>query len=189
MPPKLGAFWRTDPPTVSPPLVRGGRGRGLHLDGYALWSKASNGRTKELIERLTDAVAHAKGAKSDVQTHTVEGPDVRAIRHKLHMSRQEFPATYRIPLPTMKSWEHERRNPDAPDAAYLQSIAKRPHEISAAMASEPTEPMAGRRGGRVGLNSVSVPIDGFPANYLHRCPTTAANITQPQALHPPARAV
>ena len=26
------------------------------------------------------------------------------------------------------------------------------------------------RGGRVGLNSVSVPIDGFPANYLHRLP-------------------
>jgi hypothetical protein len=23
------------------------------------------------------------------------------------------------------------------------------------------------RGDRVGLNSVSVPIDGFPANYLH----------------------
>ena len=27
-----------------------------------------------------------------------------------------------------------------------------------------------QRGGRVGLNSVSVPIDGFPANYLHRLP-------------------
>jgi hypothetical protein len=26
------------------------------------------------------------------------------------------------------------------------------------------------RGGRVGLNSVSVPIDGFPANYLHGSP-------------------
>jgi hypothetical protein len=26
------------------------------------------------------------------------------------------------------------------------------------------------RDGRVGLNSVSVPIDGFPANYLHRLP-------------------
>ena len=26
------------------------------------------------------------------------------------------------------------------------------------------------RGGRVGLNSVSVPIDGFPANYLHQLP-------------------
>ena|SRR5579863_3161737 len=26
------------------------------------------------------------------------------------------------------------------------------------------------RGGRVGLNSVSVPIDGFPANYLPRLP-------------------
>ena len=30
---------------------------------------------------------------------------------------------------------------------------------------EPAAPL--HRGGRVGLNSVSVPIDGFPANYLH----------------------
>ena len=28
-------------------------------------------------------------------------------------------------------------------------------------------PYLNNRGGRVGLNSVSVPIDGFPANYLH----------------------
>ncbi len=93
---------------------------------------------KELIESLTDAAAHAKGEKSGVRVHTVEVPDVRAIRRKLHMSQHEFAATYRIPLPTLKNWEQGRRNPDAPAAAYLQAIAKRPREISAALASEPT---------------------------------------------------
>jgi hypothetical protein len=39
------------------------------------------------------------------------------------------------------------------------------------------------RGGRVGLNSVSVPIDGLPANYLHRLPRrrTSCGLRQRQA--------
>ena len=69
---------------------------------------------------------------------TVEVPDVRAIRRKLHMSQQEFAAAYRIPLPTLKNWEQGRRHPDAPAAAYLLAIAKRPREISSALAPEPT---------------------------------------------------
>ena len=92
----------------------------------------------ELIESLTDALAHASGDKSGVRVQTVEVPDVRAIRRALHMSQQEFAETYRIPLPILKGWEQGRRHPDAPAAAYLQVIAKRPHEISAALASEPT---------------------------------------------------
>lgn len=91
----------------------------------------------ELIGSLTDALAHARGEKSGVRVHTVEVPDVRAIRRKLHMSQQEFAATYRIPLPTLKGWEQGRRHPDAPAAAYLQAIARKPREISAALAPEP----------------------------------------------------
>ena len=92
----------------------------------------------ELMESLTDALAHARGDKSGVRVQTVEVPDVRAIRRALHMSQQEFAATYRIPLPTLKGWEQGRRHPDAPAAAYLQAIAKRPREISAALAPELT---------------------------------------------------
>ena len=92
----------------------------------------------ELIESLANAIVHASGEKSGVRVHTVEVPDVRAIRRKLHMSQQKFAATYRIPLPTLKGWEQGRRHPDAPAAAYLQAIAKRPQEISAALAPEPT---------------------------------------------------
>ena len=92
----------------------------------------------ELIESLTDALAHASGDKSGVRVQTAEVPDVRAIRRALHVSQQEFAETYRIPLPTLKGWEQGRRHPDAPAAAYLQAIAKRPHEISVALASEST---------------------------------------------------
>lgn len=93
---------------------------------------------KALIESLDDALAHARGETSGVRVHTVEVPDVRAIRRQLHMSQQAFAETYRIPLPTLKNWEQGRRNPDAPAAAYLQAISKRPNEISAALASELT---------------------------------------------------
>jgi putative transcriptional regulator len=93
---------------------------------------------EQLIESLTDALTHARGETSGVRVHTVEVPDVRAIRRQLHMSQQQFADTYRIPLSTLKNWEQGRRHPDAPAAAYLQAIARRPHEISAAFAPDPT---------------------------------------------------
>ena len=93
---------------------------------------------EDLIESLTNALAYAKGEKSGARVHTVEVPDVRAIRRALHLSQHEFAATYRIPLSTLKNWEQGRRHPDAPAAAYLLAIAKRPHEISAVFAPEPS---------------------------------------------------
>jgi putative transcriptional regulator len=49
-----------------------------------------------------------------VCVHVVEVPDVRAIWLKLHISRQRFAQTYRIPVPTLKNWEHGRRSSGAP---------------------------------------------------------------------------
>lgn len=87
----------------------------------------------DLLESLTEAVAHSKGDKTGAAVHTVEVPDVRAIRRGLHMSQQEFAAAYRIPLPTLRNWEQGRRLPDAPAAAYLYAIARRPREIIEAL--------------------------------------------------------
>ena len=91
--------------------------------------------SKELIESLTEACEHAEGKPSGVRVHVVEVPDVRAIRRKLRMSQQEFARVYRIPLATLKNWEQGRRQPDAPAAAYLEVIAKRPREAREALAS------------------------------------------------------
>jgi putative transcriptional regulator len=40
----------------------------------------------DLVESLTDALAHARSQDSGVQVRTVEVADVRAIRRKLGMS-------------------------------------------------------------------------------------------------------
>ena len=64
----------------------------------------------------------------------VEIPDVKAIRRSLRMSQQRFAAAYDIPLPTLKNWEQGRRLPDAPAAAYLFAIKRRPKEIREAVA-------------------------------------------------------
>jgi putative transcriptional regulator len=90
--------------------------------------------SRDLIESLTDAVAHTLGKPSGVRTYIIEVPDVRAIRRRLRMSQQEFARAYRIPLATLKNWEQGRRQPDAPASAYLQVIAKHPHEARDALA-------------------------------------------------------
>jgi putative transcriptional regulator len=92
--------------------------------------------TETLIESLGDALAHARGEPSGVRLHTVDLPDVQAIRLKLRMSQKAFAETYRIPLPTLKNWEQGRRHPDAPAAAYLLAISRIPAELGAALAQD-----------------------------------------------------
>ncbi len=83
----------------------------------------------DLIQGLTEALAFARGDKTGAAVHTVEIPDVRAIRRKLHMSQHAFADAFRIPVATLKNWEQGRRAPDAPAMAYLQAIARRPEAI------------------------------------------------------------
>jgi putative transcriptional regulator len=91
--------------------------------------------SKDLIESLTEACGHAEGKPGAVRVSTVEGPDVRAIRRRLRLSQQEFARAYCIPLATLRDWEQGRRQPDGLAAAYLQVIAKHPHEAREALSS------------------------------------------------------
>ena len=90
---------------------------------------------KELIESMQQAARHATSKRvRGLRVSKVELPDVRAIRLSLRMSQHHFAAAYRIPLPTLKNWEQGRRMPDAPAAAYLLAIKRRPKEIMEAVA-------------------------------------------------------
>ncbi|MGH8638780.1 MAG: NadS family protein [Burkholderiales bacterium] len=89
----------------------------------------------ELIASMKQAAAHARGRKPrGMRVTTVEVPDVKALRRSLRMSQHRFAAAFRIPLPTLKNWEQGRRQPDAPAAAYLLAIKRRPKEIMEAVA-------------------------------------------------------
>ena len=68
----------------------------------------------------------------------VEIPDVKAIRRSLRMSQNRFSLAYRIPLATLKNWEQGRRYPDAPAAAYLLAIKRKPREIMEAVGGAAT---------------------------------------------------
>jgi putative transcriptional regulator len=90
---------------------------------------------KELIESMEQAASHARGRKvRRIRLTKVEVPDVKAIRRSLRMSQGRFARAFRIPLPTLKNWEQGRRHPDAPAAAYLLAIKRRPKEIMEAVA-------------------------------------------------------
>jgi putative transcriptional regulator len=89
---------------------------------------------KELIESMEQAAKHAGGRKiRGMRVSKVEIPDVKAIRRSLKMSQDHFAAAFRIPLPTLKNWEQGRRHPDAPAAAYLLAIKRRPKEVMEAV--------------------------------------------------------
>jgi putative transcriptional regulator len=90
---------------------------------------------KELIESLSQAAAHVRGRKvRGLRVTKVELPDVGAIRRSLRMSQHRFATAYRSPLPTLKNWEQGRRQPDAPAAAYLLAIKRRPKLVMKAVA-------------------------------------------------------
>jgi len=90
---------------------------------------------RELIQSMQQAARHASGRKvPGMRVTVVEMPDVKAIRRSLRMSQHRFALTYRIPLATLKNWEQGRRAPDAPAAAYLRAIQRRPKEVMEAVA-------------------------------------------------------
>jgi putative transcriptional regulator len=89
--------------------------------------------SRDLVQGMKEAVDFAEGKQNGAVVHSVEVPDVRAIRRQLHMSQQRFAETYRIPLPTLKNWEQGRRAPDAPAAAYLHAISRQPMVIKEAL--------------------------------------------------------
>jgi len=90
---------------------------------------------RELVESMRQTADYARGRKVPGIRATIVAlpPDVKAIRRSLRMSQQRFAATYRIPLSTLKNWEQGRRAPDAPAAAYLLAIKRRPKEVMEAV--------------------------------------------------------
>lgn len=83
---------------------------------------------KELIAAMEEAASHSQRKGKVARVHTIEVPDVKAIREELGLSQQAFASAYRIPLATLKGWEQGRRQPDATASAYLSVIAQLPDQ-------------------------------------------------------------
>jgi putative transcriptional regulator len=58
---------------------------------------------------------------------------VRSVRRQLGISQAEFAARYHVPIGTLRDWEQNRKQPDAPALAYLRVIAREPAMVARAL--------------------------------------------------------
>ncbi len=59
----------------------------------------------------------------------------RTVRKRLGLSQAAFAARFHVPVGTLRDWEQNRRQPDAPALAYLRVIAREPDMVARALAT------------------------------------------------------
>jgi putative transcriptional regulator len=94
---------------------------------------------KSLIQGAEEALSYAKGQTKGARSHKVKIPkqvDVRAIRIKLHMTRNEFAEHFGFSIRTLEKWEQGVRQPEGAARAYLVVIAKNPKAVEIALRNE-----------------------------------------------------
>lgn len=90
----------------------------------------------ELVEAMGEALAIAKGEAAPAAIHRVEVErdiDVRALRTRLGLSREQFAQRFRFPARTVQEWEQGRRRPDQSARAYLTVIERNPQAVEEAL--------------------------------------------------------
>ena len=61
--------------------------------------------------------------------------DVRKLRERLRLTREQFAASYGLEVETMRNWETGKREPDTTARSYLRAIANDPAGVEAAYAT------------------------------------------------------
>jgi len=137
---RLGASPR--PKTVDGALVLARRGMTLLRAKRAMEELVDTGRSfvdlpmVEDASALTDELARAGIAAAPVQPP--RPVDVRALRQRLGLSREQFATRYGLEIETLRNWESGRREPDTAARSYLQAIANDPERVEQAYAPTPS---------------------------------------------------
>lgn len=62
-------------------------------------------------------------------------PNPKEIRHKLHMTQEQFSTRFHVPLGTLRDWEQGAKQPDTAARSYLRVIEKAPQTVMQALES------------------------------------------------------
>lgn len=102
-------------------------------------------RGKALVELPTvesETAAMAELSSAGITAVVVKEPravDVRELRVRLSLSREEFAARYGLEVETVRNWEAGRREPDRTARSYLQAISNAPTAVEEAYAPSPRD--------------------------------------------------
>ncbi len=87
----------------------------------------------EIIQGMTEAIEYIRGNETGAIVHKVEIPDeidVKSIREKLNLSRQEFADSFGFSARTLQHWEQGDRNPHGPARILLLLLQREPKIIA-----------------------------------------------------------
>lgn len=84
-------------------------------------------------EDIARHVADDTDAAPLLNTAGIAASIVRSVRKRLGISQAEFSARYHVPIGTLRDWEQNRKQPDAPALAYLRVIAREPEMVAQAL--------------------------------------------------------
>jgi len=92
----------------------------------------------QAIDAQSDAdiasnVAHDPDAPPILTGGETAAAIVRTVRKRLGLSQVDFAARFHVPVGTLRDWEQNRRQPDAPALAYLRVIAREPDMVARAL--------------------------------------------------------
>jgi len=63
--------------------------------------------------------------------------DVRRLRERLNLTREQFATRYGLEVETLRNWEMGRREPDTTARSYLLAISNDPERVEQAYAPTP----------------------------------------------------
>jgi len=103
--------------------------------------------TPELVAgalAATDWQAIDAQSDGDIASNVAHDPDAppmltsgetaaAIVRKRLGQSQVDFAARFHVPVGTLRDWEQNRRQPDAPALAYLRVIARDPDMVARAL--------------------------------------------------------
>ncbi|MCG5539531.1 DNA-binding transcriptional regulator [Halorhodospira sp. 9622] len=99
----------------------------------------------ELIDSLGEALAHARGERSDVREHHTDFPQVRRIRAELGLSQEEFARLLGVSASGLRKWEQGQRTPRGAAATLLRIMEREPQAVARALIEDHRRTDAGNR--------------------------------------------
>lgn len=132
---------RMTPKTIDGAVALARRGMTLLAAKRAMESLLASGSVFVSLPTVEsqDALA-AELAASGISAAPAGPPaetDIRELRDRLGLSREQFALRYGLEIESVRNWEAGRRPPDAAARSYLQAISNDPEGVARAYAPTP----------------------------------------------------
>ena len=127
--------------TVDAVLALARRGMTMLAAKRAVEGLLAEGRVFAELPIIEDRRALAADlATAGIAAAPVEPPqmvDVRGLRERLRLTREQFAIRYGLEVETVRNWEAGRREPDTTARSYLRAISNDPEHVERAYAPTP----------------------------------------------------